>query len=436
MNRQLYLHHYLPALYFSILLLVSRMDRTWQRWSKKVRYTAGLLFIAAIVLSWQSLSPLAYGTDFSSRSKCEKVRSLGGWEFVCQRQNLAWARPQSAKIVVEKRSDHEQHEAQEEAENSQFYYRDPALEDQEGDGHESPMEGDDDHDHEHEGDGDEGEDEVDHAGPFNMDESAHYEHEHFHHPHGNGHGHGHGHSHGHQYHNADREKKAHHHDLNEHDKPAPVPVPVPPPAPAQPASPPPPAPEQQLIPKASPTDTAEVVTETLPEPPALPAEFKEEHRSKADKMMTAAAMRAVEVQEKNALVQEKEALEVKQRELEEKLEARMLEIERQRRESEKQVAEQSRLARERDEIQQQYQQQQQQQQQKAGADVEAEKEKEGQRILHEVIEKHEEAVRNGAGDATAQEAIRSREALEQQVRQLQAQLESQGQHGQHRQQEL
>ncbi|KAG0332310.1 hypothetical protein BG000_010128, partial [Podila horticola] len=117
MHRQLYLHHYLPALYFSILLLVSRLDRALQRWPPRARYTAGLLLLAAAILSWHCLAPLAYGTDFASRSKCEKIRSIGGWEFVCQRQNLPWARPQAAKIVVEKRADHERHEEQEEAEN-------------------------------------------------------------------------------------------------------------------------------------------------------------------------------------------------------------------------------------------------------------------------------------------------------------------------------
>ncbi|KAF9345718.1 hypothetical protein BGX26_002809 [Mortierella sp. AD094] len=188
MDRQLYLYHYLPAMYFSILLLVSRIDRIWQNWSKKFRYTAGLLVITAIILSWHSLSPLAYGIDFNSKSQCETARSLGGWEFVCQRQNLALARPQAAaaKIVVEERSDHEQHSLSEDTSDSQFYYQ--------GSGQHSS----DKIDHEH-----------DHAGPFNVDESEHYRHEHFHHPHGPGHGrrHAKGHSHGHDNHNAAAEKQ-------------------------------------------------------------------------------------------------------------------------------------------------------------------------------------------------------------------------------------
>ncbi|KAF8930065.1 hypothetical protein BGZ58_008501 [Dissophora ornata] len=127
----------------------------------------------------------AYGADFSSRAKCETARSLGGWEFVCQRQNLPLARPQeaTAKIVVEKRSDYEQHKEKEEEEESKLYYQVSSTAQYEGDvDNHIEFIVDDDHgkdrgeDHEH-----------DHEGPFNEDERGHYDHEHFHHPHGHGH---------------------------------------------------------------------------------------------------------------------------------------------------------------------------------------------------------------------------------------------------------
>ncbi|KAG0339523.1 hypothetical protein BG004_006776 [Podila humilis] len=175
MKRQLYLHHYLPALYFSILLLVSRVDRVFQRWPTRGRYLAGIVLVAVAVFSWHCLAPLAYGHDFSSRSKCEKIRSVGGWEFVCQRQNLPYARPQTAKIVAEKRSEHEGDKDQEEMENDQVY-QDAIREDSNRYGQ--------DHDHEHDHDHDISleDHEHDHEGPFNENESEHYEHEHFHHP--------------------------------------------------------------------------------------------------------------------------------------------------------------------------------------------------------------------------------------------------------------
>ncbi|KAF9584044.1 hypothetical protein BGW38_007767 [Lunasporangiospora selenospora] len=69
---------------------VSKLDRSWQGWSStKLRALSGWVLVALIVASWFSLSPLAYGTDFSSKARCEKARSIGGWEFVCQRQNLS-----------------------------------------------------------------------------------------------------------------------------------------------------------------------------------------------------------------------------------------------------------------------------------------------------------------------------------------------------------
>ncbi|KAF9954767.1 hypothetical protein BGZ72_004313 [Mortierella alpina] len=174
MDHHLYLYQYLPSLYFSILLFVSRVDQVWQHWTKRQRYCTGLFLVLAVIYSWRSLSPLTYGTDFSSRSHCERVRSLGGWEFVCQRQNLAHARPQAAaaKIVIEDRAEHEKHEESEEKRNGQFYYQTSAM-DLENDNKQG-LNGQGDHEHDHEG-------------PFKEEESEHYEHEHFRHPQEHGH---------------------------------------------------------------------------------------------------------------------------------------------------------------------------------------------------------------------------------------------------------
>ncbi|KAI8353875.1 Dolichyl-phosphate-mannose-protein mannosyltransferase-domain-containing protein [Mortierella sp. GBAus27b] len=96
MSRQVFLHHYLPALYFSILLLVSRLDRTWQRWPARARYLTGMALMASVIVSWYCFSPLAYGTDFGSQTRCEQLRQLGRWSFTCTRQDLAWARSNEA----------------------------------------------------------------------------------------------------------------------------------------------------------------------------------------------------------------------------------------------------------------------------------------------------------------------------------------------------
>ncbi|KAF8955182.1 hypothetical protein BGZ46_002710 [Entomortierella lignicola] len=100
MSRQVFLHHYLPALYFSILLLVSRLDRTLQRMPPRIKSLAGIGFMAAIILSWYSFAPFAYGTNFGSKAQCEQLRSIGGWKFTCDRQELAWARPNSSPAAA------------------------------------------------------------------------------------------------------------------------------------------------------------------------------------------------------------------------------------------------------------------------------------------------------------------------------------------------
>ncbi|KAF9420475.1 hypothetical protein BGZ94_009106 [Podila epigama] len=119
MHRQLFLHHYLPALYFSILLLVARVDRAWQKWPKHVRYSAGLVLMATMILSWFVFSPLAYGTDFGSRARCERLRVLGGWKFTCQRQDLPWARPHSQRAEEMRRASEQMDDL--DSDESQFY---------------------------------------------------------------------------------------------------------------------------------------------------------------------------------------------------------------------------------------------------------------------------------------------------------------------------
>ncbi|KAG0208726.1 hypothetical protein BGX28_000424, partial [Mortierella sp. GBA30] len=106
MSRQVFLHHYLPSLYFSILLLVSRLDRAWQSWPARM-----------------SFAPLAYGTDFGSRNQCERLKSLGEWKFTCQRQELAWARPEipSKTAMKPQGSEEDVDEDEDDAGESHFY---------------------------------------------------------------------------------------------------------------------------------------------------------------------------------------------------------------------------------------------------------------------------------------------------------------------------
>ncbi|KAJ7982867.1 glycosyltransferase family 39 protein [Mycena polygramma] len=82
MARQLFLHHYLPALYFAILLLASVFDLVTSTLRPRVRLQiAGVLVILA-VWNFMYLSPLAYGNQWT-KSKCHSAKWLKTWDFSC-----------------------------------------------------------------------------------------------------------------------------------------------------------------------------------------------------------------------------------------------------------------------------------------------------------------------------------------------------------------
>lgn len=141
MSRQVFLHHYLPSLYFSILLLVSRLDRLWSSWpgpssnggssgggsntivtSGRLRLLVGLGLMAVMIMSWWLFSPLSYGTDFASKTQCERLRALGSWRFICQRKDLPWARPEAA--AAEAKAAGKLEEDEDDDDESHFYYDD------------------------------------------------------------------------------------------------------------------------------------------------------------------------------------------------------------------------------------------------------------------------------------------------------------------------
>jgi len=83
MSRQLFLHHYLPALYFAILLLCVVFDFMTStlrpRWRLQI---AGVLIICA-VWNFSIFSPLAYGNPWT-KDDCEKARWFRTWDFSCE----------------------------------------------------------------------------------------------------------------------------------------------------------------------------------------------------------------------------------------------------------------------------------------------------------------------------------------------------------------
>jgi dolichyl-phosphate-mannose-protein mannosyltransferase len=80
MSRQLFLHHYFPALYFAILLLCGIFDLATSTLRPRVRLQiAGVIAILAL-WNYYHFSPLAYGTPWT-KSKCEASKWVKTWDF-------------------------------------------------------------------------------------------------------------------------------------------------------------------------------------------------------------------------------------------------------------------------------------------------------------------------------------------------------------------
>ncbi|KAL6609035.1 glycosyltransferase family 39 protein [Neocallimastix sp. 'constans'] len=84
MGRQLFLHHYLPALYFSILISVIFIDtillNRFRQPTTKIIIVAILSIIA--IFNYKKYSPLTYGTPMSY-NHCLSMKMKDTWDFDC-----------------------------------------------------------------------------------------------------------------------------------------------------------------------------------------------------------------------------------------------------------------------------------------------------------------------------------------------------------------
>jgi dolichyl-phosphate-mannose-protein mannosyltransferase len=83
MGRELFLHHYLPALYFSILLTGALFDVFARRVSAPVRWLAAALFAGLVITVFVQFAPLAYGLEFKYPG-CKKLQWRPSWDFGCE----------------------------------------------------------------------------------------------------------------------------------------------------------------------------------------------------------------------------------------------------------------------------------------------------------------------------------------------------------------
>lgn len=80
MSRQLFLHHYFPALYFAILLFCSFFDLMTAALRPKIRLQIGAVLMIIAIWNFWYLSPLAYGNQWTLH-KCKKAQWLKTWDF-------------------------------------------------------------------------------------------------------------------------------------------------------------------------------------------------------------------------------------------------------------------------------------------------------------------------------------------------------------------
>ncbi|KAL8784553.1 MAG: hypothetical protein Q9213_003901 [Squamulea squamosa] len=89
MQRQLFLHHYFPALYFAIVALCQVYDFATNRISSlglRNRPAVGrggiAIFLAVSIVAFTLYAPLSYGNRWT-QSACNKVKILNTWDFDC-----------------------------------------------------------------------------------------------------------------------------------------------------------------------------------------------------------------------------------------------------------------------------------------------------------------------------------------------------------------
>lgn len=83
MKRQLFLHHYMPSLYFAMLISIVAFEYVTKRSSNTYRYgVATAIAIIYLYMFWY-YSPITYGLDWSPDT-CDKSRLRSSWDFNCE----------------------------------------------------------------------------------------------------------------------------------------------------------------------------------------------------------------------------------------------------------------------------------------------------------------------------------------------------------------
>lgn len=83
MGRQLFIHHYLPCVYITILLFGITMETLLSRVNKKVTLAVYTVIALLSIISFIIYSPFTYGT-FMSTKHCDMMRLRRTWDWDCK----------------------------------------------------------------------------------------------------------------------------------------------------------------------------------------------------------------------------------------------------------------------------------------------------------------------------------------------------------------
>lgn len=82
MQRQLFLHHYLPSLYFSVLCFCAVFDYVTSSVRPRVKLQAAAVVLVLAIWAFAYFSPLTYAGHWT-KGRCEKAKWLKTWDFSC-----------------------------------------------------------------------------------------------------------------------------------------------------------------------------------------------------------------------------------------------------------------------------------------------------------------------------------------------------------------
>ncbi|KAI7829241.1 Dolichyl-phosphate-mannose-protein mannosyltransferase-domain-containing protein [Kickxella alabastrina] len=99
MGRQLFLHHYLPAMWLAVLALTATLDLFTRRMGRRMRQVIMGALVLVVVRSYFQYSHLAYGTPWT-RQGCERSKWLKAWDYDCKRYPGADASPKPVVPVA------------------------------------------------------------------------------------------------------------------------------------------------------------------------------------------------------------------------------------------------------------------------------------------------------------------------------------------------